>query len=190
MTIAFSKATLTLEQFLALPETKPAREYLEGEISQKAMPQGQHSTFQAEITAAINQAGKPQKIVYAFPELRCSFGGVSIVPDICGLRWANIPFEENKKANKRVANPVLVPPDWIIEILSPDQSPLAVINKINSAIINGSQLGRLISPSQDLVMMFEGDRLPETKRGSDILPVLAGLDWRVSVDQLFRLLEL
>jgi Uma2 family endonuclease len=186
MTVAYSKATLTLEQFLGLPETKPASEYLEGEILQKPMPQGQHSAFQAEITAAINQIGKTQKIVYAFPELRCTFAGISIVPDICVLKWANIPFE----ISGRVANRVLIPPDWIIEILSTEQSPLAVINKINSAIIHGSELGWLISPSQDLVMVFEGDRLPETKRSKDILPVLAGLDWQVSVDRLFSLLEL
>lgn len=35
---------LTLDEFLKLPETKPASEFIDGQIIQKAMPQGKHST--------------------------------------------------------------------------------------------------------------------------------------------------
>ena len=38
-----SEQTLTLEEFLELPETKPASEYINGQVSQKPMPQGKHS---------------------------------------------------------------------------------------------------------------------------------------------------
>ena len=176
--------TLSIEEFLALPETKPTSDFIDGQIYQKPMPQGQHSTLQVEIATAINSIGKPQKLAFAFPELRCTFEGISIVPDIAVLRWANIPF----LPNKRVDNRILVPPDWIIEILSPDQSPLRVMNKISSAITNGSELGWLILPAQDLIMTYEGDRIPEMKRGKDILPVLDVLDWQVTVDDVFNLL--
>jgi Uma2 family endonuclease len=176
--------TLSIEEFLALPETKPTSDFIDGQIYQKPMPQGQHSTLQVEIATAINSIGKPQKLAFAFPELRCTFGGISIVPDIAVLRWANIPF----LPNKRVDNRILVPPDWIIEILSPDQSPLRVMNKISSAITNGSELGWLILPAQDLIMTYEGDRIPEMKKGKDILPVLDVLDWQVTVDDVFNLL--
>ncbi|MGL5876995.1 MAG: Uma2 family endonuclease, partial [Xenococcaceae cyanobacterium] len=37
----------TLAEFLQLVETKPEQEYLAGEISQKPMPQGEHSVLQA-----------------------------------------------------------------------------------------------------------------------------------------------
>ena len=37
MTIA-ATVRLTLEDFLQLPETKPASEYIEGEITQKPLP--------------------------------------------------------------------------------------------------------------------------------------------------------
>ncbi len=36
---------LTLETFLAMPDTKPASELIDGEISQKPMPQGEHSVL-------------------------------------------------------------------------------------------------------------------------------------------------
>jgi hypothetical protein len=35
--------SITLEEFLELPETKPAAEYFDGQVSQKPMPQGEHN---------------------------------------------------------------------------------------------------------------------------------------------------
>jgi len=184
LTGASGTNNLSIKEFLALPETKPASEYIDGQIYQKPMPQFQHSTFQAEIVTAINLISKPQKIAFAFPELRCNFGDVSIVPDIAVMRWENIPF----LPNKRVANEAPIAPDWIIEILSPEQSPLRVMNKISLAITNGSELGWLISPAQDLIMVYQGDRFPEKMSGTDILPVLDVLNWQMTVDDVFNLL--
>jgi Uma2 family endonuclease len=73
---------LTLEEFLKLPETKPASEFINGEIVQKPTPQGEHSLLQGELCEAINRVAKPQKIAIAFPELRCTFGGDAVVPDV------------------------------------------------------------------------------------------------------------
>ena len=36
---------LTLEEFQRLPETKPASEYIEGQMIQKPMPQGKQVVF-------------------------------------------------------------------------------------------------------------------------------------------------
>ncbi len=77
--------SITLQEFLAIPETKPASEYIDGKIIQKPMPQGEHSTIQGELIIALNGALKPEKIARAFPELRCTFGGRSIIPDITVL---------------------------------------------------------------------------------------------------------
>jgi len=83
MTIATKpQIQLSLEAFLELPETKPASEYINNRAYQKPMPQGKHSKLRSEIVTLINQIAKAEKIAYAFPELRCTFGGRSIVPDI------------------------------------------------------------------------------------------------------------
>lgn len=76
------KTQISLTEFLQIPETEPASDYIEGEIYQKPMPQGEHSAIQAYLTTAINQIGKSQKLASAFSELRCTFGGGSVVPDI------------------------------------------------------------------------------------------------------------
>ena len=67
---------------MALPETKPASEYIDGKIIQKPMSKGKHSIIQAELIIALNRALKKLKIARAFPELRCTFGGYSTVPDV------------------------------------------------------------------------------------------------------------
>ncbi|MEH2219023.1 MAG: Uma2 family endonuclease [Nostoc sp.] len=48
MSVAKS-ASLTLEEFLKLPETKPASIYIDGEIIQKPMPKTRHSRLQAKF---------------------------------------------------------------------------------------------------------------------------------------------
>jgi Uma2 family endonuclease len=83
---------ITLEEFLKLPETKPASEYMEGKISQKPMPQGKHSRLQGKLVSLIENLANAQTAALAFPELRCTFGGRSIVPDVAVLRWHRDDF--------------------------------------------------------------------------------------------------
>jgi Uma2 family endonuclease len=115
--------TLTLEEFLKLPETKPASEYIDGQIIQKPMPQGEHSTIQGELIIAINGVTKPQKIARAFPELRCIFAERAIASDVAVFIWERIPRNENGG----IANIFPLAPDWLIEILSPGQSQTKVM---------------------------------------------------------------
>jgi Uma2 family endonuclease len=124
---------LTLEEFLAQPETEPASEYIDGRIYQKPIPQGEHSILQTRLSKAINQVGEPQQLALALTELRCTFGGRAIVPDISVYEWSRIP----RQANGRIANKFEIPPDWVIEILSPDQSPNRVIRKITLCLKQG-----------------------------------------------------
>jgi Uma2 family endonuclease len=49
LTIDKVVSKITLEEFLKLPETKPAREYFNGEIEQKPIPNGPHSLLQGEF---------------------------------------------------------------------------------------------------------------------------------------------
>lgn len=64
---------ITLEEFLKLPETEPASEYIDGQIIQKPMAQGKHSTIQGELVTTINAGVKRQKIARAFPETALYF---------------------------------------------------------------------------------------------------------------------
>jgi Uma2 family endonuclease len=136
MTIALDRP-LSLEEFLQLPETKPASEFIEGRIYQKPMPQGKHSRLQSKLSATVNQVAEDPKIALAFTELRCTFEGRSIVPDIAVFSWNRIPFD----AEGEIENMFKASPDWTIEILSPDQSTAKVISNILHCLTHGSKLG-------------------------------------------------
>lgn len=178
---------LTLEEFLKLPETKPASEYIDGEVEQKPMPQGKHSIIQTRFSAEINQVSVAPKLAYAFTELRCTFEGRSIVPDIAVFEWQNIP----KDADGSVANKFEISPDWIIEILSPEQSTNKIIKKILFCFKHGTKLGWLIDPEDESVTIFYPERLPEIKEGDDILPVLSVLqNWQLTFVEMFSWLKL
>jgi Uma2 family endonuclease len=149
MVQALSKE-LTLEAFLAEPETKPASEYIDGKIIQKSMPQGEHSTIQGELIMAINAITKPQKIARSFPELRCVFANRAIVPDVSVFSWNRIPRNEDGS----IANLFAIAPDWMIEILSPEQRSTKVIAKILHSLKHGTQLGWLIDPKEKAILIF------------------------------------
>ena len=74
--------TITLEEFLLLPETKPASEYIDGQIIQKPMPQGHHSIIQSQLGMELNLALGRQGIAIIFPELCCVFSDRAVVPDL------------------------------------------------------------------------------------------------------------
>jgi Uma2 family endonuclease len=88
---------IALEEFLQLPETKPASEYIDGQIIQKPMPQGKHSTIQTEFSTTVNVLLKPQHIARAFSELRCTFGGRSIVPDVSVFTQQPEVFDQSEQ---------------------------------------------------------------------------------------------
>ena len=178
---------ISLEQFLKQPETKPASEYLEGKIYQKPIPQGQHSIIQASLVTAINQIGKPKKLALALPELRSTFGGRSLVPDIAVFEWENIPRDPSGK----IANKFELPPDWVIEILSPEQSANRVIDKISFCLNQGTKLGWLIDCEDESVSIFQANTTPNVKEKEDILTVLEVLkDWQLKTTDLFTWLKL
>lgn len=173
---------ISLAEFLQLPETKPASEYIDGKICQKPMPQGEHSTLQGSLITSINQSAKPQKKAYAFPELRCTFGNSSVVPDIAIFEWQHIPL----LPDGRIANKFKIPPDWTIKILSPEQRPNRVISKISFCLKQGTKLGWFVDSEDESVTIFQPNQLPELKERQDILPVLDVLeDWQLSAANLF-----
>ncbi|MDJ1176241.1 Uma2 family endonuclease [Roseofilum capinflatum] len=166
--VHLSLKPLTLAEFLELPETKPAREYIEGEIIQKPMPKGKHSVIQGELLFAINRRVKPQRIAQAFPELRCTFGDRSIVPDLCVFTWDRIPTDEEGQ----IADLFALAPDWTIEILSPDQSSTKVTKNILYCLKQGSQMGWLIDPQEQTLLVYTRKQEIEVyDRPDDRLPV-------------------
>lgn len=178
---------ISLDEFLRLPETKPASEYIDGHIIQKPMPQGQHSRIQQKLINAINAATEDAQVALALPELRCTFGGRSIIPDLAIFQWARLPTN----ADGTIANAFNAHPDWTIEILSPEQSSTRVVSNILHCLDYGCQLGWLIDPSERLVQVYDADkRLISLETLADQLPVPAfASTFQLTLEQLFGWLQ-
>lgn len=154
--VSLAPKTLSLDAFLQEPETKPVREYIDGEILTKPMPKGKHSRIQFKRTEAINNRLEANQAAMAFPDLRCTFGGRSIVPDIVVLSWDRIPVD----ADGDIDNNIRLCSDWILEILPPDQNQTKLTRKILTSLDLGCQMGWLIDPAEKTVLVYPAQGSP------------------------------
>ena len=178
--------SLTLQTFLELPETKPANEYINGQIIQKPMPKGRHSRLQSKLCTTINQVAEAAKSAYAFPELRCTFGGRSIVPDVAVFQWERIPFTPSGD----VPDNFELAPDWTIEILSPEQRSNKVIGNILHCLEHGTRLGWLVDPDDLSVLILQPQQQPVLCQKSQLLPTFPSLNLNLTVEQVFGWLKM
>jgi Uma2 family endonuclease len=177
---------LTLDEFLALPEEKPALEYLDGMVAQKVSPKGQHSKLQYKLAEFFNRSAEPHKLAFAFPELRATFAGASPVPDVAVYRWERIPWTTEDDQ----ANDFLEPPDIAVEILSPQQSKPKLIEKCEWYVAHGVPIALLIDPDDRSVLDFRPGARAQSLRGTDRIdfaPILPGL--QLAVQELFSWLR-
>jgi Uma2 family endonuclease len=173
--------TLTLAEFLLLPETKPASEFIGGQIIQKPMPQGKHSLLQGQLVIYLELKLRP--IARPFPELRCSFGGRSVVPDVAVMTSDRIPRDENGD----IADVFSIAPDWTIEILSPEQSNAKVTKNILHCLEHGTQMGWLIDPKDRSVFVHSLEQhIQVFDESIDLLPMPEfAKDFSLTLGELF-----
>lgn len=115
--------------------------------------------------------------------------GRSIVPDIAVVRWENLPRDEDGEIGDRFDRH----PDWVIEILSPEQSVTLVMEKIIFCLQQGTELGWLIDPQAKSVTTFQ-DGLPTIhlveQEDTRAIAIMTGLEeWQLSVQDIFDWLK-
>ena len=171
----------SLEEFLQLAyiDESPAWEYINAKVVQKPMGGGKHSLLQKRLVVAIDAATNHCE---AFPELRCSFGNRSVVPDVVVVEANQLPLDENGDI---VSTGIEFAPPWVIEILSPDQSQTKVTGNILHCIKHGTKLGWLLDPNERSILVYQPNSLPDLLSGADILPVLEGVSLTLTVDDVF-----
>jgi len=182
---AFPAKTLALEDFLKLPclEESPAWEYVDGAALQKHMPKTRHSILQKRLLGAIDNSSDRYT---ALPELRCTFGGRSVVPDVAVIAWNRIQINEVGEPEDNFTEA----PDWTIEILSPDQKATRVIDNILYCLQHGCKLGWMLDPDDYSILIFTPRQEPRVYRGSRQLLVIEGIDLALTAEQVFAWLKL
>lgn len=132
---------LTLEQFLALPEKKPACEFADGEVMQKAMPDLTHAMIQGLLLFVFRLYLRDRPGGYTGSELRCIFGPPgrerAYVPDVVFIRAGRL---------RMLVGPFRAAPDLAIEVLSPDDRKSRVKAKVRFHLENGVTIVWLVNP--------------------------------------------
>jgi Uma2 family endonuclease len=163
---------LTLEEFLQLPEEKPALEYEDGRVEQKASPQGKHSALHGELYRLLWAATRQGKLVHVFIELRMTFADRSYVPDLAVFMAERIPW----RVDGTIGEEFLLAPDMAVEILSPGQRVSLGIRCCAWYVQNGARAALLVDGEDQSVLLFRPGIPVHVVRGDeridldDILP--------------------
>src|SRR3954464_1026 len=116
--MAVTGLRLTLEEFLALPEEKPALEYTDGRIEAKMSPNAWHGRLETSLGIRLEVGSTGPDPLIAFNETRVTFAGRSWVPDLVAYRTSRAPMD----ADGKFPDDLPIPPDVAIEVTSPGQS--------------------------------------------------------------------
>ncbi|MEB3250205.1 MAG: Uma2 family endonuclease [Merismopediaceae bacterium] len=164
-----------LDRFLQRSEIEasPAWEFIRGEAQQKPMPTLFHSRLQRNLVNAINGHTKDYE---AIQELRCIVPPFSPVPDIAVVKGDRLGED----------GPLVGAPDWLIEILSPDQNILSLQTKILHCLTQETKLAWLIDIYRQQIWVWNRESLPLIYQGSDNPPTLDNL-LTLTVDEVIAL---
>lgn len=176
------RENLTLEAFLTLPEEEPSLEYIDGRIKAKVSPRFKHGVISTWLAEHLNAFARPTGRGMAIVELRCTFAGRSIVPDVAFQLAVHIGVGQDGK----YADAMPHPPDIHVEVVSPEQSIKSSREKLVHSTAHGCSLGWLIHPDQDWVEVFRPGQTPVRLSAEGALegePVLPG--FRLPVAELF-----
>jgi Uma2 family endonuclease len=162
-TVAIVQQPLTLDEFLELPERKPALEFADGVVTQKMAPKARHSRLQYKLAEFINRFAEPRRLAVALPELRTTFAGASVVPDVAVYCWDRIP----RDAAGVLADDCREPPDIAVEIVSPRQSVTALVRRCLWYVEHGVRLTLLVDPQDCSIVVFRPGVPARAARGTD-----------------------
>lgn len=185
--MAVVQTGLTLEEFLQLPEEKPALEYVDGVVSQKMAPKGPHGGLQAELAFRFKVYLHLNPIAQVYTELRVSRESrASLVPDLAVYRIDRIPTTPEGL----VADDFWLPPDIAVEIASPGQSVPEMTRRANTLLGSGVPVVTLIEPRVQHVRIARLGQPIASYQGDDVVAiedVLPGFS--VVVRDLFATLQ-
>ncbi|WP_009634372.1 Uma2 family endonuclease [Synechocystis sp. PCC 7509] len=184
MSVALTQK-IPLDEFLRLPylDDSPAWEYANGVAIQKPMPKLRHSILQKRLLIALDNSSDNYT---ALPELRCTFAGRSIVPDISVIAWNRIQVNDTGEPEDNFVEA----PDWTIEILSPDQKVTRVIDNILHCLHHGCCLGWLVDPHDYSILTFAPQQEPNIYRGEVQVLILPEINLQITAAQIFNWLKL
>lgn len=192
MQILVNPSVPDLDRFLVdLKPNDNVSEFIDGKIHRKQLPQGSSVYLQAQLWDEINAATPNLKQAIAYPNHRCSFGGWSIVPDLTIFldTPSSLSLEDDHQPDVVHFHSSLLSsgtryPDWMIEILLPDQDAIYSLRAVLHCLKHGTQMAWLIDLNNRLTFVFVPHHPPLEFKGNTPLPTPDGLSLSLNVEKI------
>jgi Uma2 family endonuclease len=159
---------------LAIPEVKPAFELYRGTLRQKVSPRYTHARLQGALHAILDAWGRERGRVgtewrFYFIE-RAGAPSSSLVPDVAYVSFDRIP-----KYPREAAEQPTIAPDIAVEILSPDDRPRDVQEKIALYLAYGTLQVVVVDPQTETLTIYERHRTTRTFAPPETAPIVDDL---------------
>ncbi|HXU24927.1 MAG TPA: Uma2 family endonuclease [Tepidiformaceae bacterium] len=171
-----TKARVSLADYLALKECKPYLELIDGEVVQKSAFDRKASRIAARLIADLGNYLSLSHEAEVDTQLRhlVRTEEWAFLPDVSVTLKSRVatPIQD-------VVDPVEVLPDLAIEVLSPDDQPGRVSQKIAHYMASGVRLLWVIDPEDERITVWEPGKIPRDLAAPAVLsaaPVLAGFE--------------
>ncbi len=164
---------VTAEEFANYPEPRDGskEELLRGEVITMPPPKGRHGGVQARIAYLLLSVVLPRKLGWVRTE-----SGVKIERDPDSVFGPDVTFLSIARFPIPPEDYLEIPPDLVVEVLSPDDRRKHVREKIKDYVKNGVKLVWLVDPEFRTVTVYAGSLRgmeldeSETITGGDVLP--------------------
>jgi Uma2 family endonuclease len=169
---------VTIEDFVKLPEPADGsrEELLRGEVITMPPPQSRHGLIQLQIGFLLKSVIGPKKLGWVMTET-----GVVVERDPDSFFGPDVVFWSIRRVPQRPERYLEIPPDLVVEVLSPDDRKAAVRGKIRDYLKSGVKLVWLVDPDVQTVTVYEGSMRgieldeDETITGGDVLPEFSSM---------------
>ena len=183
--MAVTPRRVTLDQFLQLPDERPALELHSGIVTRMS-PKGPHGTLVFELGFKLVSASGPDHPLRMCVETRFSIGGESFVADLIGYKPDRIPVD----AHGDVAEDFLTPPDIVVEVMSRGQVLGAMIERCRDMTRLGVPLVLLLQPRTRTVHAFRSDWESGALHDTDMMDLSSLVPgFSLTVGEIFRSLH-
>jgi Uma2 family endonuclease len=162
---------LTLAEFLALPETKPASELIDGEVVQKPLSKFAHNVAQSRLQFLLQSHPETAR-GWAFSEMGANLGEDHRVPDIS---WFSPGRLDGIKDSPSFA------PELAVEIRSEGQTKASQRGKLDFYREHGSVATLLIDPGDRTIEVHDGPSAFTARDGDTVtLESVGGFEFSVN----------
>ena len=160
------KEKLTFEDLKELPEGN--YEVIDGEVKELAPTGFEHGEWEGELYALLKRKLKGKGYV-AVGEV-----GILISRNPLRIRSADVVYISKERSQERPKGILTVPPELVIEIVSPSNTYTEMEEKVLDYLRAGVERVLLIDPQLRKATLFEGKeaRLYDFKEEIDLLPDL------------------